>query len=72
MNQWVFFALGSAGFAALTAIFGKLSHNIKEIVDSWKKDRKIGTSHPRDKKKGMEQAVAISLKKAGKSKYPNK
>ena len=24
MNQWVFFALGSAGFAALTAIFGKL------------------------------------------------
>ena len=24
VNQWVFFALGSAGFAALTAIFGKL------------------------------------------------
>src|SRR4051812_536609 len=23
-NQWLYFALGSAGFAALTAIFGKL------------------------------------------------
>lgn len=27
VNQWVFFALGSAGFAGLTAIFGKLGVN---------------------------------------------
>jgi len=46
-----------------------VSHNIEEMVDSWKKNGKIGTSHPRSKKKAVKQAVAISLKKAGKSKY---
>lgn len=45
-----------------------ISHNIKEIADSWKRTGKIGNSHPKDKKSAVKQAVAISLKKAGKSK----
>jgi len=44
-------------------------HNVEEMVDSWKKKEKIGNSRPRSKKKAVKQAVAISLKKAGKSKY---
>ena len=46
-----------------------VSHNIEEMVDSWKENGKIGTSRPRSKKKAVKQAVAISLKKAGKSKH---
>lgn len=46
-----------------------VSHNVKEMVDSWKSKGKIGNSRPRSKKKVIKQAVAISLKKAGKSKY---
>lgn len=46
-----------------------VSKNIKETVDSWKSSGKIGNSHPKSKKKAVKQAVAISLKKAGKSKY---
>ncbi len=41
--------------------------NIKKLVDDWKKDGSIGTSHPPTKKKAIEQAVAIALAKAGKS-----
>ncbi len=48
-----------------------VSHNIKEMVDSWEHSGKIGNSHPESKKKAVKQAVAISLKKAGKSKYQN-
>ena len=41
--------------------------NIKTLVDAWKKDGAIGTSHPPTKKKAIRQAVAIALAKAGKS-----
>jgi hypothetical protein len=44
-----------------------VSTNIKILVDGWKKDGAIGTSHPPTKKKAIKQAVAISLAKAGKS-----
>jgi hypothetical protein len=44
-----------------------VSNNIKLLVDEWKKDGSIGTSHPRTKKKAIKQAVAISLAKAGKT-----
>ena len=44
-----------------------VSSNIKMLVDDWKKDGSIGTSHPATKKKAIRQAVAISLAKAGKS-----
>lgn len=43
------------------------SSNIKTLVDDWKKDGAIGTSHPPTKKKAIRQAVAIALNKAGKS-----
>ncbi len=44
-----------------------VSSNIKTLVDDWKKDGAIGTSHPPTKKKAIRQAVAIALAKAGKS-----
>jgi len=44
-----------------------VSNNIKELVDDWKQDGDIGNSHPKTKKAAVKQAVAISLKKAGKS-----
>ncbi len=44
-----------------------VSSNIKTLVDDWKKDGSIGTSHPSTKKKAIKQAVAIALTKAGKS-----
>jgi hypothetical protein len=44
-----------------------ISSNIKTLVDDWKKDGSIGTSHPPTKKKAIKQAVAIALTKAGKS-----
>jgi hypothetical protein len=44
-----------------------VSSNIKTLVDEWKKDGAIGTSHPKTKKKAIKQAVAIALRKAGKS-----
>jgi hypothetical protein len=44
-----------------------VSSNIKTLVDDWKKDGAIGTSHPPSKKKAIKQAVAIALAKAGKS-----
>jgi hypothetical protein len=44
-----------------------VSSNIKTMVDDWKKDGSIGTSHPPTKKKAIKQAVAIALANAGKS-----
>ncbi|MEO8409060.1 MAG: hypothetical protein ABI478_00695 [Propionivibrio sp.] len=39
------------------------------MVDDWKMDGSIGTSHPATKEKAIKQAVAIALDKAGKSRY---
>ena len=44
-----------------------ISSNIKTLMDDWKKDGSIGTSHPPTKTKAIKQAVAIALAKAGKS-----
>jgi hypothetical protein len=44
-----------------------ISSNIKTLVDDWKKEGSIGTSHPPTKKRAIRQAVAIALTKAGKS-----
>ena len=44
-----------------------VSSNIKTLVDDWKKDGSIGTSHPSTKKKAITQAVASALTTAGKS-----
>jgi len=44
-----------------------VSRNIGEMVGSYKKTGKIGTSKPKSKKKAIEQATAIALTKAGKS-----
>lgn len=46
--------------------------NIKTLVHEWEDRGKIGSSHPRSKKKAIKQAVAISLKKAGKSRTQQK
>lgn len=50
----------------------QVGQNVEKIVHNWEKDGAIGSSHPRTKKKAVKQAVAISLKKAGKSKYQKK
>jgi hypothetical protein len=47
-----------------------VSSNIKTLVDDWKKDGSIGTSHPSTKKKAIKQAVAIAMSKAGNSRNP--
>jgi hypothetical protein len=44
-----------------------VSGNIKALVDGWKKNGSIGTSHPLTRKKAVKQAVAIALDEAGKS-----
>jgi hypothetical protein len=44
-----------------------VSSNIKTLVDDWKKDGSIGTSHPATKTKAIKQAVAIAMNKAGNS-----
>jgi hypothetical protein len=44
-----------------------VSSNIKTLVDDWKKDGSIGSSHPPTKQKAITQAVAIALTSAGKS-----
>ena len=49
-----------------------VSSNIGEMVGSYKKTGKIGTSKPESKKKAIAQATAIALSKAGKSNKPVK
>jgi hypothetical protein len=44
-----------------------ISSNIGEMVGSFKKTGKLGTSKPASKKKAVKQAVAIALSTAGKS-----
>ena len=44
-----------------------VSGNIGTLVDDWKKNGSIGTSHPPTKEKAVKQAVAIALTKAGKN-----
>ena len=47
-----------------------VSSNIKTLVDDWKQDGSIGTSHPPTKQKAIKQAVAIALNKAGRNRGP--
>ena len=44
-----------------------VSANIKKLAHEYEKKGTIGTSHPASKKKAIKQAVAISLRKAGRS-----
>lgn len=44
-----------------------MSQNIKEVVDSYKQTGRIGTSHPKSKKKAIKQAVAIAYSEARRS-----
>lgn len=45
-----------------------IGKNVSELMRSYKKKGKIGTSRPKSKKQAQKQAVAIALSKAGKSK----
>jgi len=49
-----------------------ISSNIGELMSTYKKKGKIGTSKPKNKKKAAEQAAAIAYSKAGKSKNSKK
>ena len=44
-----------------------VSENISEMMGSYRKSGKLGTSKPKSAKKAQKQAVAIALDKAGKS-----
>ena len=44
-----------------------VSGNIKEMMDEYKKEGRIGNSHPESKEKAQKQAAAIAYKKAGRS-----
>jgi len=41
--------------------------NVSELMKTYKKSGKIGTSKPKSKKAAQKQAVAIALSKAGKT-----
>jgi len=41
--------------------------NVKKLVDEYDANGTIGSSHPASKKKAIKQAVAISLKTAGRN-----
>jgi len=42
-----------------------ISTNIKELTRSYERSGRIGSSHPANKGKAVEQAVAVALDKAG-------
>jgi hypothetical protein len=42
--------------------------NIKELMKTYKKTKKIGTSKPKNKTAAQKQAVAVALSSAGKQK----
>ena len=44
-----------------------VSKNVEELVHHYDETGKIGVSKPASKRKAVKQAVAISLKKAGRS-----
>ncbi len=44
-----------------------VSANIAEMVDEYKHEGHIGTSHPDSKQKAVKQATTIALTKAGRS-----
>jgi hypothetical protein len=44
-----------------------VSANIKMLVHEYERDGTVGSSHPASKTKAIRQAVAISLRKAGRS-----
>jgi hypothetical protein len=44
-----------------------VSANIRKLAHEYEATGAIGTSHPTSKRKAIRQAVAISLKKAGRS-----
>ena len=49
-----------------------VSENIKELMDEYKHgDGKIGNNRPTSAKKAQKMAVAIALRKAGKSRKPS-
>jgi hypothetical protein len=48
-----------------------ISKNIGELMRSFKKTGKIGTSEPESTKEAQKQATAIAYSKAGKSKKVN-
>lgn len=48
-----------------------ISSNVSEIMNSYKKTKKIGTSKPKGAKKAQKQAVAIALSKAREIPTPN-
>jgi hypothetical protein len=45
-----------------------IGKNVSELMKTYKKKGKIGTSKPKSKKAAQKQAVAIALSKAGKTK----
>jgi hypothetical protein len=45
-----------------------IQKNVKELIKSYEKKGKIGTSKPASKEKAIKQSVAIAYNKAGKSK----
>lgn len=45
-----------------TKVVGK---NVQTLVDDWQRSGKIGTSKPKNKAAAVKQAVAISLRQAG-------
>jgi hypothetical protein len=49
-----------------------ISKNVGELVKSYEKKGKIGTSHPKSKKKALKQAEAIAYAEAGKGKKKKK